>query len=125
MHLEKENIVNKRMSGERHNRRQRKKLHLGEFRELGFEVAAELAAPLSPAERAALVEAFIEEAIEANKLSFGGGLNEDLGGFVASERKRTSATEEDRALVGQWLSRQAALVNVKVGELRDAWYGFA
>ena len=109
-------------SGAYHNRRQRKKLRLGEFLELGFEIFAELAAPLTDAERDALIDAFIEQAIEGNGLSFGGGLGNDFGGFVTSERDRASATEEDREVVGAWLSKQCVLVNVKVGELCDAWY---
>ena len=57
----------------RHNSRQRKKLHLAEFREWGFGVEGELTAPLSETQRDGLVDAFLEDCIEKNDMVVGGG----------------------------------------------------
>ncbi len=106
-------------------RRLRKKLHLGEFQELGFEVAARLASPLSDEERDKLLDLFIEQCIESNELGFGGGLNDDLEGFVVSMKKRGSATDEQREKVRAWLGTRSEFAGVEIGPLRDAWHGFA
>lgn len=78
------------------NRRQRKKLRVGEFRELGFSVSAELQAPLSDQQRNALVDAFLEQCIEANGMLFGGGINEALDGYIVAEKNRSSVTDRHR-----------------------------
>lgn len=106
----------------RHNRRQRKKLHLGEFQELGFDVHARIATPLSVDDRDKLLDAFIEQCIEPIGLGFGGGLNDDLGGFAVSMQKRGSATDEQRERVRRWLSTRPEFSAVEIGPLADAWY---
>lgn len=108
----------------RYNRRQLKKKHLGEFQELGFLVEAQLVGTLTLAEHNALIHQFLEEAIEANGLAFGGGYNDDFGGIVVSNKPYGKVDESHRTLVQDWLSKQAKLTNIKVGELRDAWYGW-
>jgi hypothetical protein len=108
----------------RHNRRQRKKLHLGEFQELGFEVSAELTQELDIDQRGDLLDAFLTECIEANGMLFGGGVNRTLGGFVESIAVRGSATDEQRECVRSWLQGRSELRNVTVGPLVDAWHDF-
>jgi uncharacterized protein len=108
----------------RYNKRQLKKKHLGEFQELGFMIEAQLAGSPSEAERNALLHRFLSEAIEANGLAFGGGYGDDFSGFVVSGKAYGKVDENHRALVQAWLGKQAALSDVKVGELRDAWYGW-
>ena len=51
------------------SRRLRKKLHVGEFQQLGFLVEAELA---KNADDEALVDSFLVQAIAPRNLSFGG-----------------------------------------------------
>jgi len=107
----------------RHNQRQRKKLRIGEFQELGFLVSAALRAPISDAERDALLDAFLESCIEANGMLFGGGINQDLDGFIVSSSARSSATEEQREGVRRWLAGRNEFDAVTVGPLVDAWRG--
>jgi uncharacterized protein YggL (DUF469 family) len=54
------------------SRRLRKKLHIDEFQELGFEVAFRLRDGLSADEMGAFWDAFIGDAIEGNGLLYGG-----------------------------------------------------
>lgn len=102
----------------RRSRRLRKKLHLGEFRELGFEVAFELRRPLGATQVEQFWDAFIAEAIERHGLAFGGGGNT---GFVTVVG-RGSATETHRALVRAWLVARSEVAAVSVGPLVDAWH---
>lgn len=104
------------------NRRQRKKLHLGEFQQLCFGITAKLAKPLDAAARDALIDAFLLEAVEARGLIFGGGLQDGLDGVLLSENRYGSPSEEDRAAVVQWLEARAEFGSVESTPLRDAWY---
>lgn len=101
------------------SRRLRKKLHLDEFQELGFDVETALKEPLVGNAEAALLIAFIEGVIEPRGLIYGGGLS---CGYVC-RAGGGSATDEDRAAVRDWLQARAEFGSVTVGELSDAWYG--
>jgi uncharacterized protein YggL (DUF469 family) len=111
-------------SSRRYNKRQLKKKHLGEFQELGFLVEAQWVGEQAPAERDVLIHQFLEEAVAANGLAFGGGYNHDFGGIVVSNKAYGKVEESHRTLVQDWLNKQGKLRGVKVGELRDAWYGW-
>ena len=100
------------------NRRLRKKLHLGEFQQLGFEVSISLKPNIGVADVDQFLDEFILDAIEKNDLAFGGGSD---GGFITTW-KRGSASEEHRAIVDAWLKRRQEVVSVTVGPLVDAWY---
>jgi uncharacterized protein YggL (DUF469 family) len=108
----------------RANRRQRKKMHLGEFQEMGFMVTAKLAAGQSEAESDVLLHSFIEQAVEANGLAFGGGMGDDFNGFVVAGKPYGKVEESHRELVRTWLNGQSKLKDIEIGELRDAWYGW-
>lgn len=105
-------------------RRQRKKLRVGEFRERGFSVSAELQAPLSDQQRSALVDAFLEQCIEANGMLFGGGINEALDGYIVAEKNRSSVTDRHREAVRAWIESRAEFCTATVGPLVDAWHGY-
>lgn len=105
----------------RHNRRQRKKLHLGEFAQMGFAMSARLASPLTDRASDTLLDDFIEDCIEPLGLSFGGGLNNDLSGYVTSVVRDRSASEDQRNKVRAWLGSRPEFVVVEVGPLTDAW----
>lgn len=105
----------------KYNLRQRKKLRLGEFQELGFEVTAKSAKELSSAERSEFINALIV-AIDEMGLLFGGGFNNELAGFVVVDALRGSVTEEQRACFKKWLESRPELADVQVGPLKDAWY---
>ena len=100
------------------SRRLRKKLHLDEFQELGFDVETELKAPLAGNDEETLLIAFIEGVIEPRGLIYGGGVT---CGYVC-KAGGGSATEEDRAAVRDWLQARAEFSAVTVRELSDAWY---
>lgn len=75
------------------SRRQRKKLHIGEFKELGFLFEANIK---PGADENALIEAFLTEAIDAHGLGFGGWAT---GGAVEKirARQRDRRSTPDRA----------------------------
>ncbi len=102
----------------RRSRRLQKKLHIGEFKELGFEFEAELNAALSSEAENALADAFLSEIVEPRSLAFGGWVS---GGFI-SYYGRGSASEEDRKAIEFWLLARPEYKMVRVGPLRDAWY---
>jgi uncharacterized protein len=109
--------------GKQHNRRQRKKLHLGEFQELGFAVSATLRDCITAADAERVCDAFITACIEAARLAYGGAIGDKLDGFVVPYATRTSATEAHREIVRDWLETRTELTAVDVGPLVDAWYG--
>jgi uncharacterized protein YggL (DUF469 family) len=102
-------------------KRLRKKKHLKEFQELGFQVEWRFAPPLTLEEIDPFWDGWID-LMEANRLSFGGGGDTVQGsGFITRER-RGSSTEQDRSLVNDWLQVQSKITQVNVGPLEDAWY---
>jgi uncharacterized protein len=102
-------------------KRLRKKLHQGEFQEMGFEVRFRISSDLDELAVDALIDTFLEKAIEANGLVFGGGGRAEWNGLVTLER-RGSVTEAHRQLVERWLASQPQILEYHVGPLVDAWY---
>jgi uncharacterized protein YggL (DUF469 family) len=98
-------------------RRLRKKLRVGEFTQLGFEVSFSLRNGLTEDDRDRFWDAFILELIEPNGLAYGGGTN----GFV-SGWGRESASEPQRELVRRWLAARPEVVSAEAGSLVDAWH---
>ncbi len=80
-----------------------------------------VATDMSEAAFDAFIDAFLEQAIEANGLAFGGGGRREWKGFVTLER-RGSAIDGHRQLVQRWLESQSQIVEYQVGPLVDAWY---
>ncbi len=103
-------------------RRLRKKLRVGEFQELGFDVTYTSKPELTESDRDKLLDAFIEFAIEANELAAGGGGITSMDFFVASSKSRGSATEAHRQAVETWLNSRTDIDSFKVGDFRDAWH---
>lgn len=100
------------------SRRQRKKMHIGEFQELGFEYEVEFKNKLPADEQEALMDKFLTEVVVPRRLMLGGWLSE---GFVTAY-PRGSAKDEDRTAVEQWLKAQFKDASVRVSELKDAGY---
>ena len=98
---------------------------MGEYQELGFDVTYTPATAVSFTDRNKLLDAFIEQAIEANGLACGGGGLETMELFVTRLKRRGSATDADRHVLQQWLQSHVDVVAFHIGELRDAWYGQA
>lgn len=100
------------------SRRQRKKLRIAEFQELGFTLSAELQKELSRSEQDVFLSAFLDDVIEARGLAYGGGVD---FGFV-SKFERGSATEEDRQAVKAWYASRPEVKETTVGDLVDCWH---
>lgn len=98
--------------------RLRKKLHLDEFQELGFDVETELKEQLVGDAEEALLMAFLEGVIEPRGLIYGGGV---ACGYVC-KAGGGSATNEDRKVAQEWLQARSEFASVKVHDLSDAWY---
>lgn len=103
-------------------RRLRKKKRLGEFRELGFAIQAQLRSS-SKEGRLDFIERFVD-AVERRALLFGGGCSlEGLLEGLIMPRARGSASAEDREAVLQLLQNAPEIARYEVGPLKDAWYG--
>lgn len=100
------------------SRRLRKKLCVGEFQELGFELNLEFKGDLTEEAVDAFLDAFLVEAMDANGLDYVGG---DDFGLVCSA-KRGSVTEAQRAAVEAWLKARNELTKIELSPLLDAWY---
>lgn len=100
------------------SRRLKKKLHLGEFQQFGFEVSITLKPNLEIDDLDRFLEAFILDAIEKNELAFGGGID---CGFITTW-KRGSVSEAHRSIVENWLNLRQEVASVTLGPLVDAWY---
>ncbi len=102
-------------------KRLRKKLRLGEFQELGFEVRFRLPDDCTEADLDAFFDSFIAEAIEGNGLICGGRGGREWNIFV-SRHHRQSATENDRSAIAAWLEGHGHVAEIRIGPLADAWY---
>ncbi len=105
-------------------RRLRKKLRVGEFQELGFEVEIRFAPGDEPAFDDALYVWI--DFVESRDWSFGGGGSVEgrkLDGFIAKDGRGT-LTEADRAAAEGWLKEASWVEGFQVGPLRDAWHGW-
>ncbi|PHX04089.1 YggL family protein [Vibrio splendidus] len=107
---------------ENKNRRLRKKLYLGEFAILGFEVSCTTS--IADFDQ---YDVFIDEFIDfidSIGLCFGGGGLELFEGFLYSIERYRSVTEAEQLQVAQWLEARAEVSKVEVSELIDANYAF-
>lgn len=102
-------------------KRLRKKLRLGEFQELGFEVQFRLPDDWTEAELDRFWEFFIAVAIEREGLICGGGCGRTWDITVMRAHRR-SATEADRSKLSQWLTEHPGVYDARVGPLIDMWH---
>ncbi|WP_319534693.1 50S ribosome-binding protein YggL [uncultured Vibrio sp.] len=102
------------------SRRIRKKLFLGEFAILGFEISCET--DINDFDR---YEVFVDDFVDyiaGLGLCFGGGGLELFEGFLCSTDRYGNATEEQKAQVLAWLEARPEVKSAQVGELVDANY---
>ena len=102
----------------RQQSRLKKKLRLGEFQELGFEISITLKPNLGIDDLDRFLDEFILDATEKNELAFSGGTD---CGFITTW-KRGSTSEAQRTIIENWLRRRQEVVSVTLGPLVDAWY---
>ncbi len=101
------------------SRRQRKKLKVREFQELGFPVELELKPETTSDVARTLIQALLSDVIEPNLLSFAGGENY---GFVCGYRFTRKVQESDRAMIEAWLNARPEVARASVGALADCWH---
>lgn len=99
-------------------KRLRKKLHRGEFRELGFRLAFDVKVK-SQAEFDRLFDEFIAH-LESGELGFTGASGESWEGMVG-RLASGSVSDADREHVRKFLEGDERVENVEVGEFVDVW----
>ncbi|TNG91393.1 DUF469 domain-containing protein [Pasteurellaceae bacterium USgator11] len=104
------------------NRRQRKKMHLGEFQELGFVVRWQFADNTSVEAIDATLDRFIAEVIKPNGLAYEGSGYLNWEGLVCLE-SIGNCNDSHRTLVAQWL-KDNQLQQVETSELFDIWWDY-
>ena len=102
----------------RRSRRLRKKLHVGEFKEMGFEFETELERTMFSEAEYDLLDCFLSEIVGPRSLALGGRIT---SGFIAYFG-RGSVTEDDRESIRVWLSSRPEIRAVRVGKLKDVWH---
>jgi uncharacterized protein YggL (DUF469 family) len=106
-------------------KRIRKKKHIGEFKELGFELEFQIVGANDSEHAVDLFFEFLEEAIERNGLFFGGvGKHDRWSGVVhAKTRNGVPTTPEQREAVVSWLEERPSFDAVNASDFFDIWYG--
>ena len=108
------------VSAKNRSRRLRKKLHVDEFKELGFDIAWKFNDDITSDELDAFINKFFDEVIEANGLGFGGEGDTLWHGIICTQQLG-SCTDENRAVVEKWLTDNGAK-SVAVSPLYDVWW---
>ena len=99
----------------------RKKLHVGEFQEYGFEIVLFFYPNLSDFEFDKFLTEFID-LIEENKLLFGGGGYKEIWqGFITSAKKYESPSKAQIEKIEIWLKDRNEILELKIGNCKDAW----
>ena len=101
----------------------RRSHRVGAFQGVGFSAECVIAAPMAPAEQDALLDPFIEEAIEGTGLLCGGGGRGAIRTFITTGPKG-SGTEEERQSVDGWLDPIAGATSHEVGPLHSPCNGW-
>ena len=102
------------------SRRLRKKLHIEEFKELGFTVSWSFEEGTTEETLDNIVDQFILEAVQPNGLAYEGSGYLNWKGIICTQ-KRGNCTEEHRDIVIKWLNEHG-LKSVKTSPLIDIWW---
>lgn len=102
------------------SRRLRKKLHIEEFKELGFTVSWSFEEGTTEETLDNIVDQFILEAIQPNGLAYEGSGYLNWKGIICTQ-KLGNCTEEHRDIVTKWLNERG-LKSVKTSPLIDIWW---
>lgn len=110
--------ANSRQRLKRLKPRQRKKLRVGEFQELGFTVVANL---VDDAASDGLLDAWLD-IVEQQGVSFGGHFSDGQLDGIVFPVGGTLVTDEVRATLNTWLAARAEVSNVECSALLDVWH---
>ena len=111
-------VLSNRYKNKRRSKRLQKKLHLGKFQELGFNLKIHFKPEVTEEQKDTFFDKFIEECIEANNLILGGSYEES---FICKEKG--SCVLDDRCNVSLYLSKYTDILEAEVSNFIDAWYG--
>lgn len=103
------------------NKRLRKKHHLGEFKQLGFQLRANLRPDVSDADLDAFFERWLD-VLEKHDLLFSGSAGRGQFEGYIMRAGRDSATEEDRQAIAASISADSLFVSHELDQLSDAWH---
>ena len=99
-----------------------KKLYVGQYAVLGFEVSFKFTEIDEQNFDTFFTE--IVDFVESRGLILGGaGGSQSFVIYVSSYGRYVSATEEDRSAFKQWLTARVFITDVKIAALSDAYYG--
>ena len=105
------------------SKRVQKKLYLGDYAILGFEISAKFTQ-----EDETDVESFFDSFIEFTEslnLCLGVGYSmSEFNGFITTMERYKSPSKDDRVAVERWLSSQSNISDIAVGSLIDVNYFF-
>ena len=101
-------------------KRLRKKKHLGEFTEWGRQIVV-LRNKKDSFDK--FLDAFVEEAIEANGCYCAGGGNEDMLSMVLDLGRRSDDPDAKLERIIEWLETRTDVERWKIGDEFDLWYG--
>lgn len=100
-----------------HNHRQRKKLHIGEYKEMALILRIGFKPEMSEREHDVFADRFITEVLDERALVGLGVISES---FSILNLEGT-VTQEDVDVIQHWLKQQPEVLGA-VGEIDDAWY---
>jgi uncharacterized protein YggL (DUF469 family) len=103
-------------------KRLRKKLHIGEFQELGFSLSFQFKDGMAPEQQEAFIKSFLIEGIEDRGLCFIGSGNQTEWDGLVMQNPQGTVSEEQRQNVIDWLTRSDDLQSYEASELLDIWY---
>lgn len=105
-------------------KRLRKKLRQKEFTQFGCSVSVVFKNGLSDDAFDRFVDELIEQAVEANGLSGGGGGNGRTFAAFITRAGAASINESDRQMIAAWLSARLEVLEFELSPLVDAWHSF-
>lgn len=112
-------MLSRRFQNKRRSKRLQKKLHLGQFKEMGFNLRIFFKPETTEEEKEIFFDKFIEECIEANNLQLGGSCD-----YAFICKSKGTLTIDDRVNVCFYLTSHAKLFDrAEASPLVDAWYG--
>lgn len=108
----------KRPPNKQRSRRLQKKLHVGEFQQLGFGFGSFYTdGDISNDGHESLLARFLAAVIAPRQLEMSGSM---YGAYIMA--RKGSVTEEDRKAVRIWLLMQPEMDSVRIYQITDAWY---